>query len=209
MRGVARKIEEDRDRIIANGGGNLIGAHSLHLAKYARHLCYPGAHRGGVRALERVRVDVEAIAVESLEKADQQSCFRVFLERRRHQAYSKALGRRSKLRRRCGLRAGSCRPRKTSRRDPLQRRIVADREEGKRRNGLPRAPLECPDSFDDLRSQQVEGTPVRELKIEVQQLRRHLKPIGIELVRASQERPRLIVAHQLVEQKSQVREHLR
>ena len=70
-------------------------------------------------------------------------------------------------------------------------------------------PVECPDSFDDLRSQEVEVTPVHELKIEVQQLRRDLKPIRIELVRASQERPRLIVSHQLVEQKPQIREHLR
>ena len=184
MRGVACKVKEDRDCIVANSGTNLTGAHSLHLAKFARHLCYPGAHRSGVRALERVRVDVEAIAVESLQKADQQSCFRVFLKRRRHKAYAKALGRRGELRQRYGLSAGSCRPRKASGRRALQRRIVADREERKRRNGLARVPVECPDAFDDLRSQEVEVTPVRELKIEVQQLRCDLKPTRIELVRA-------------------------
>jgi len=65
------------------------------------------------------------------------------------------------------------------------------------------------DFLDDSRFPTVELMPVCELQVHVEQLRRELKPIGIELVRASQEGPRFLVPHPPVEEKPEVREHMR
>jgi len=63
---VAGEIEENRDRILANHGGDLLGIHSIDLAKFTRGPRYAGAHRCRHRFLDRVGVDIEAIAVEPL-----------------------------------------------------------------------------------------------------------------------------------------------
>ena len=112
------------------------------------------------------------------------------VKRRRSEAEADApadrirFGDRRLLRRRRPGKAPGCRK--------LQRRIIADRQESKRRYRLPGSTGER-DSSDDRGTVGFEIRPVRELQLQFDAQRRHLQARRIERPRSFQYRSRVLV----------------